>query len=189
MGLLETLFGRTKSVRSRTQALFGMATAVVTLQAKLQLTPGRHAGIVFRPVESSYFVEAESQIQAILEQSAKDEQLHYRIETDTYGYRWIIVEHESFEQLVAAVHMISTVLTDNGFGDQLLAGVFRFDSARGPMYWIYNYKRGTFYPFVPLPGQQQRDNGEELRYAAVMKGELALEKNTTQWYALWGIPF
>jgi hypothetical protein len=189
VGLLETLFGRTKSVRSRTQALFGISTASVTLQTKLMLTPARKAGIVFKPVESSYFTEAESQVQAILQQSGKDDNLRYSTETDSFGYRWVIVEHESFEQLVAAIHMVSITLSDNGFGDQLLAAVFRFDGARGPVYWLYNYKRGAFYPLVPAGGQQQRDNGEELRYAAVMKGELVLEKNTTRWYALWGIPF
>jgi hypothetical protein len=186
---METLFGRTKSVRSRTQALFGMATASVTLQTKLQLTPARKAGVVYKPVASSYFVEAESQVEAILRQSGTDDNLRFSTQTDSFGYRWIVVEHDSFEQLVAAIHMVSITLSDNGFGDQLLAGVFRFDGAKGPVYWLYNYKRGTYYPLVPAPGQQQRDNGEELRYAAVMKGELNLEKNTTQWYALWGIPF
>jgi hypothetical protein len=188
VGLLDVLFGRTKPVKSKSEALFAMATAEVTLSTSLQLTPAKRAGIVFKPVESSYFDQAEQEVQAILNQSGKDDNLRFSTETDSYGYRWIILQHESFEQLVAAQHMISLTLADNGFGDQLLAAVFRFDSASHPIYWIYNYKRGAFYPFVPR-GSHERDNGEELRLGAVMKNELPIEKATDKWYAIWGIPF
>ena len=189
MSILDALFGRTKSVKSKSEALFAMSTAQVTLQTKLQLTPGRQAGIVFRPVESSYFADAERQLQDMLRQSHTDENLSYQTQTDSYGYRWIIVENDSFEQLVAALHMVSLTLTDQGFGDQLLAAVFRFDTAGGPVYWIYNYKRGAFYPFVPHGTGQQRDNGRELELGGIMKGELPIDKATDHWYALWGIPF
>jgi hypothetical protein len=189
VGLLETLFGRTKPVKSKSEALFAMATAQLTLETKLQLTPARRAGIVFKPVESSYFVEAEQQLQEMLRQSGSDDNLRYTTQTDSYGYRWIILENDSFEQLVAAQHMVSITLSDNGFGDQLLAAVFRFDSAAHPVYWIYNYKRGAFYPFVSGRGDRERDNGEELRLAAVIGRELPVEKATDHWYAIWGIPF
>jgi hypothetical protein len=189
VSILDALFGRTRTVRSKSEALFAMATAQVTLQTKLQLTPAPRAGIVFRPVESSYFAEAEQQLQGMLQQSKTDENLRYETQTDSYGYRWIIVQNESFEQLVAALHMVSLTLTDSGFGDQLLAAVFRFDTAAYPVYWIYNYKRGAFYPFVPSGTGQSRDNGRELELGAVMKGELPIDKATDHWYALWGIPF
>jgi hypothetical protein len=189
MGFLDSLLGRTKPVKSRSEALFAMATAAVTLETKLQLTPARRAGIVFRPIESSYFASAEQQLQQMLQQSGKDENLRFVTQTDSYGYRWIILENDSFEQLVAAQHMVSLTLADSGFGDQLLAAVFRFDTASRPVYWIYNYKRGTFYPFVPGRSDRERDNGEELRLAAVIGRELPIEKATDHWYAIWGIPF
>jgi len=189
VGLLDTLLGRTKPVKSKSEALFAMATAQITLETKLHLTPAHRAGVVFRPVESSYFDEAEQQLQAMLGQSGKDENLKYETQTDSYGYRWIIVENESFEELVAALHMVSITLADQGFGDQLLAAGFRFDTADHPVYWIYNYKRGAFYPFVPARGEKQRDNGEELRLGAVIGKELPVEKATDRWFALWGIPF
>ncbi len=189
MGLFDAILGRTKAVKSKSEALFAMATAQVTLQTKLQLTPASRAGIAFKPVESSYFVEAEQQLDQMLKQSGTDENLRYQTQTDSYGYRWIIVENESFEELVAAIHMVSITLTEQSFGDQLLAGVFRFDTASHPVYWIYNYKRGAFYPFVPASGEQQRDNGDELRLGGLMAKELPIEKATDRWYAIWGIPF
>ena len=45
--------------------------------------------------------------------------------------------------------------------------MFAFRDEQGkPLYWIYNYKRGAFYPFVPSGGEQQRDNERELRLKA-----------------------
>jgi hypothetical protein len=45
----------------------------------------------------------------------------------------------------------------------VLCAVFAFeDSKKRPLYWIYNYKRGAFYPFVPSGSDQQRDNEREL---------------------------
>lgn len=189
MGLFDAILGRTKPVKSKSEALFAMATAQITLQTKLQLTPATRAGVVFKPVESSYFADAEQQLNDLLRQSGTDDNLRFQTQTDKYGYRWIIVENESFEELVAAIHMVSITLTEQGFGDQLLAGVFRFDAAAHPVYWIYNYKRGAFYPMVAAHGDQQRDNGEELRLSAVIGKELPLEKATDHWYAIWGIPF
>jgi len=189
MGIFDTLFGRSKPVPSKSEALFAISTAQITLQTKLQLTPSTRAGIVFRPVDSGYFVEAEQQVQGMLQQSGKDDNLRFETQTDSYGFRWIILKHDTFEELVAAMHMISLTLTDQRFGDQLLAGVFRFDSATRPVYWIYNYKRGTFYPFVPVGSRQERDNAEELKLGSVMKGELPIEKATDRWYPIWGIPF
>jgi hypothetical protein len=44
------------------------------------------------------------------------------------------------------------------FGDRVLAASFPFRDERDkPIYWIYNYKRGAFYPFVPFAGEQQRE--------------------------------
>jgi hypothetical protein len=121
-------------------------------------------------------------------QSQKDDNLRFQVQTDTFGYRWVIVENEQFEELVAALHMVSITLTEEGFGAQLLAAIFRFDTASRPIYWIYNYKRGSFYPFVPAAGDQQRDNERELVLKAQVGSELPIEPELERWFPLWGIP-
>ncbi|MGI8551342.1 MAG: PspA-associated protein PspAB [Dehalococcoidia bacterium] len=192
MGLLDTLFGRSKPVKSKSEKLFAMSTASVTLQVKLDLQPAGASGIVFRPVDSSYFRQAEQELSQLLELSGKETKTKVRTETDSFGFRWVILQDPVFEDLVATIHMVSITLTDKGFGDQLLAAVFRFDQAssgKRAVYWVYNYKRGSFYPFVPQTGQERRDNSAELHFASVMEGELPVEKAPEQWYALWGIPF
>jgi len=192
MGLLDTLFGRTKPVKSKSDQLFAMATASITLQTKLDLQASGAAGIVFRPVESSYFRQAEEELTQLLELSSKESSVSIRTETDEYGYRWIVLTDKLFEDLVATIHMVSLTLTDKGFGEQLLAAVFRMnqaDAANRPVYWVYNYKRGSFYPFVPQGTAQHRDNAAELHFSTIMDGELPVEKAPEYWYALWGIPF
>ena len=58
----------------------------------------------------------------------------------------------------------------------------------GRVYWIYNYKRGAFYPFVPARGDQQRDNERELVLKAQIGAELPVEPELERWFPLWGIP-
>ena len=76
-----------------------------------------------------------------------------------------------------------------GYGDRILAAVFPFQDDRDRhAYWIYNYKRGAFYPFVPSGGDQQRDNERELRLKAQIGADLPVEPELDRWFPLWGIP-
>jgi hypothetical protein len=56
------------------------------------------------------------------------------------------------------------------------------------VYWIYNYKRGAFYPFAPAGGGEQRDNERELVLKAQLGKELPVEEELARWFPLWGIP-
>lgn len=56
-----------------------------------------------------------------------------------------------------------------------------------PLALIYLYKRGTFYPFAPLPGQK-RDNPLELQVKATVKDDLRVEEDLNRWFPLWGAP-
>jgi hypothetical protein len=71
----------------------------------------------------------------------------------------------------------------------LLAAVFGFDYEGRRAYWVYNVKRGNFYPLV-LSGEKTRDNAAEMRLGALMEVEkIPVERSLEQWYALWGILF
>ena len=85
---------------------------------------------------------------------------------DEFGYRWLVLADPDFEDLVVALNTVSTQLQGGGYGDRLLAAVFAFEEKGKPIYLIYNFKRGTFYPFVPAKGEQARDNERELRLRA-----------------------
>jgi len=71
----------------------------------------------------------------------------------------------------------------------VLCAVFAFEQADGhPVYFIYNYKRGTWYPFVPAGGDQQRNTERELQIKAQLGAELPVEQELERWFPLWGIP-
>lgn len=188
MSLFDALLGRDKPLKSKLDNLFGLSTAELTLATEFDLTPTNSAAISFRRVSSGEFGRLEREIDDLLHASTKDSPLQWRTYTDEYGYQWIIVHAEEFANLVATIHMISLELQDGGFGEQLLASVFQYHTNDGRnVYWIYNYKRGTFYPFVPT-GRQGRDNALELRLNAILARELQVERDLTKWYALWGVP-
>jgi hypothetical protein len=188
VSFLDAILGRDKPVKSKLDQLFGLSTAELTLATEFNLSPTGYAAVAFRPVSSGDFTQLRSEITALLQASTKDSPLSWQETTDSYGYAWVILHAQEFANLVASIHMISRELQDAGFGEQLLATVFQFSGQDGrKVYWIYNYKRGAFYPFVPTAGQN-RDNPLELRLSSIMGRELAMEQDLTRWYPLWGIP-
>jgi hypothetical protein len=101
----------------------------------------------------------------------------------------VVLDDPDFEDLVSTIHLVSETVADHGFADRILAAAFSFEYQRQNAYWIYNYKSGKFYPFVPS-GERDRDNATEMRLGEVMKEQkLPVERRLESWYALWGIPF
>ena len=112
--------------------------------------------------------------------------------TDSFGFEWVIVHDDQLEDQVAGVHTLASELEDHGFGGQLLAAAFRFEgSAFGsghPVYWIYGFKTGTWWPFVPTGEKQERDNAEELELKAKLEPELPIEPDLSKWLGLFDAP-
>jgi hypothetical protein len=99
-----------------------------------------------------------------------------------------VIRDPDLEDLVASAHAVASELQAQGFGPQLLAAVFRFDGGKHPVYWIYGYKRGTFWPFIPTGEGQNRDNAEELELKAKLEHELPIEEDLSRWLALFDAP-
>lgn len=189
MGWLDVLLGRSKPPPAKPDQLFAMSTAQVTLEVNLGLKPADQAGLCFRAIESSRFAELEGELRDLLKLSSQETKTRIDTEADQFGFQWIVLTDPDFEDLVATIHLATLTLHERGFGTQLLAAVFKFVEDEGqPIYWLYNYKRGSFYPQVPT-GPNRRDNSRELRLAAVLKGELPIEAETERWHPIWGIPF
>lgn len=188
MSFFDAILGRSKPIKPNSDALFGLSTGVITLQTELDLQPTGAGAITFRPVSSGDFTQLEKDVNALLQASAKDSPITWTTQEDRFGYEWVILKAQEFDNLIATIHMIGRELEDAGYGPQLLAAVFQFRGGKaGTVYWMYNYKRGAFYPFVPA-GSGSRNNAEEVHLSSVMSRELNVEKDLTKWYPLWGIP-
>jgi hypothetical protein len=95
---------------------------------------------------------------------------------------------DDFEDLVTAVNTVASELQAGGYGDRVLAAVFAWQDSDGkPVDFIYNFKRGRFYPFVPR-ADKQRDNEYELRLKAQIENDLPIEPELERWFPLWDAP-
>jgi hypothetical protein len=188
MGLTDVLFGRKRLKDAKTDPLYALSTARVTLEVELGLRSSGRGAVTFKPMSSSDFVRAENELQALLETVAQESRSRVTRRSDEFGYEWLIVEDEELEDLVAAVHLVGSELQVHGFGGQLLAAVFRFDGQDNPVYLIYGYKRGAWWPFVPTGDGKERDNAKELELKAKLEAELPIEQDLSRWLALFDAP-
>jgi hypothetical protein len=187
LGLLDSILGRTKVKQPARDRLFAMTTAQVTLETSLGLTHRNVAGIVFQPLATADFEQIVKDTDELLRSSPQDTGTKVESKDDEYGYRWIVLHDDDFEDLVVAVNVVSSNLEGGGYGDRLLCAVFSFEENGRPLFFIYNFKRGSYYPFVPT-GDKERNNERELQLKAQIGGELPFEPELERWFPLWEIP-
>lgn len=216
MGLLDSILGRTKPVRPNLDALFALPSAAVTLQTSAGLVLSGHAGVCWMPPAGQSAADVQKEIGELLDIPDDTVQGQATAEAglpasagpggagtaslgvltqaeDSYGYRWLLLDDADVEDLVNRVHLVNSSLAENGWGPQLLCSVFGVtpgegaDASARPLYLVYLFKRGTFYPFAPLGGQR-RDNELELRVRSVVGSDLPMESDLSRWFPLWDLP-
>ena len=187
MALRDVLFGRKKLAEPQDDRLFALSTATVTLDTELGLKPAGVAAVTFKPLSSGDFARVDTDLESLLQAAAQAAGSTIERKTDQYGFEWVIVRDPDFEDVVTSVHTVAAELTAQGFGAQLLAAAFRFEGSGNPVYWIYGFKLGKFWPFIPS-GENQRDNATELELKAKLEPELPIEQDLTRWLALFDLP-
>jgi hypothetical protein len=190
VGFFDVLTGRRKLKQPvPTDRVFAMTTAHVTLELELGLKSSGKAAIVFQPLATADFEGIVRDMEEVVRGTGSETGTTIERTDDEFGYRWMVLVDPDFEDLVVGVNAVSTALEAGGYGDRILCAVFAFrDEGGKPIYFIYNYKRGAFYPFVPASGEQQRDSEHELRLKAQLGNELPIEAELERWFPLWGIP-
>ena len=191
MGFLDGLLGtRGKLKGAAPDRLFAMTTANITLETGLGLKSKQCAGVVFQPIATADFKQIVTETEELLAGTAEETGTKVRTHDDEYDYRWLILEDPDFDDLVVAMNTVSVELQGAGYGDRLLASVFAYEDENGkPVYFIYNFKRGSYYPFVPASGDKARNTEEELRIKAQLARDLPWEEDMARWFPLWDIPF
>jgi hypothetical protein len=190
MGFLDAVFGGRRKLKTPApDRLFAMTTANITLDTGLGLKSKESAGVVFQPIATADFKQIVTETEELLAGTAEETGTKVETHDDEFGYRWIVLRDPDFDDLVQAVNVVSTELSAGGYGDRLLAAVFAFEDEQGkPVYFIYNFKRGKYYPFVPAPGTQARNNEREFQLKAQLENELPIEPELERWFPLWEIP-
>jgi len=190
VGFLETIFGSKGRLKGAApDRLFAMTTANITMETGLGLKSKQRAGVVFQPIGTADFRSIVEETEQLLEGTAEETGTKVKTHDDEYGYRWLILEDPDPDDLVVAMNTVSVELQGAGYGDRLLAAVFAYaDDAGKAVYFIYNFKRGSYYPFVPAPGDKARNTEEELRIKAQLARDLPWEEDMARWFPLWDIP-
>ncbi|MDO0932567.1 hypothetical protein QQY66_12980 [Streptomyces sp. DG2A-72] len=192
MGLLDILLGRTKPAAPDLDQLFALPSAAVTLQAAASFTPTGRGAVCFATVEGAAFEQTHREVQALLDADADRDGPPVELRRDKYGYSWLVSHRgpDELPLLVNDLHAVNSSMEVNGFGPQLLCSLAGFqDEQDRRLALVYLYKRGTFYPFAPLPGEgQRRDNALELRVKAALGDDLRIEQDLSRWFPVWGAP-
>jgi hypothetical protein len=189
VGFLDSLLGRSKVAKpAKTDRLFAMSTAHVTLSVQHGIQNAGKAGIVFQPLATSDFQTILRETQEVLEATGEETGTTVTSTEDKWGYRWAVLADDDVEDLVVGINAVKDALDTSGYGDRVLAAVFGFRDGDRPLYFIYNVKRGSWYPFVPAPGEQARNTERELQLKAQLGGELPIEPELERWFPLWGVP-
>ena len=189
MGFLDALLGKRKIKGPAPDRLFAITTAAVALEAEHGIKPRGAASIVFQPLATGDFRQIVEEMEEVVRGTGEETGTTLESTDDTYGYRWMVLRDDDIEDLAVGVNAVSDALALGGYGDRVLCAVFAFEDGDGrPIYFIYNYKRGTWYPFVPAGGDQQRSTERELQVKAQIGAELPIEPELERWFPLWEIP-
>lgn len=190
MRFLDALLGRTRPTAADLDAMFAVPSVAITLEATTGLRPSGQAAVAYKPVSGAAFARTRDDLGDLLQLSGDRSGSTIRRHDDRYGYRWVVVEDPDLEDLVGSIHLVNRSLQDADYGSQLLCSVFGFSAtsgSSGQCHLVYLYKRGSFYPFAPRPGER-RDNELELQVRGALDGELPLEPELSRWFPLWGLP-
>jgi hypothetical protein len=194
MGLRDMLTGRHQVKGPAPDRLFAISTAYITLESEHQIVPAGKAAIVFQALATSEFEATLKEMEEVVTATGGESGTTVATQDDSYGYRWMVLRNPpaapSVEDLAVGINAVSSSIETAGHGERLLCAVFAFNDAhQRPIYFIYNYKRGYWYPFVPAPGStQERSTERELQIKAQMSAELPIEPEIERWFPLWGIP-
>lgn len=191
MGFFDALLGKRKLKAAAPDRLFALSTAAITLETSHGIRTSGRAAIVFQALSTGDFSAIVKDMEELVRGTGEETGTTLRSEDDQFGYRWMVFEDPDVEDLVVGVNTVNDALQVGGYGERVLCAVFAFtDEAGRALYWIYNVKRGSWYPFVPSAGAggTDRDNERELQLKAQMTGELPVEPELERWFPLWGTP-
>ena len=137
----------------------------------------------------------------------------YNIFLDSYNYLWFIItakdlttNSDTITNVAAGLSSTGDIIEENGFSDQILSAIFKFNFTNRnffeennagryiedynnikSLYLIYNYKTNNFYPYIP--NNSQRDTTKEMQVLSIIKNLVSAETDISKWYPIKDIPF
>jgi hypothetical protein len=196
--------------------IFSLTSASISIEEKLGLQFSGSAAFCVKGINGSLFQSTIKDCTDLLDVSKIEFKFNYRTFADPYDYLWFIItssdiqtKSETITNIAAGLSSIGDIIEENGFEDQILSAIFKynfgnrvsffedsekkFTSKNKNLYLIYNYKTNNFYPYIPLiennNNKHQRDTTSELQTLSILKNLIEVETDITRWYPIYNIPF
>ena len=188
VGLRDVLLGKKKLAAPARERLFALTTAAVTLRHRARTAHGRRGGSRLQAPLRRRIRPGRERPPAVARRGRGRARLEARA---ARGLVRLHVDHCPGSRSRGPGDDDSRGrlgLEEQGFGGQLLAAVFKFDGGKNPVYWIYGYKRGAFWPFVPMGEEQERDNAEELELKAKLEQSSRSSRTCRRWFGVFDAP-
>ncbi len=189
MKIWEAVRGRRRDKGPDLDALFGIPSAAVTLEAAAGFTPTGAGSVCFRAAAGAAFRALQDDVVAVIRNDPDKPDVEMSV--DTFGFTWLVVHRapEDIAGLCTDLHVVNTTLVEQGFATGLLCTMVPFADAAGQRFGlVYLYQQGTFYAFAPGSAEQTRDNLLEISVRDLLAGELPMEQDLSRWLAIWGAP-
>lgn len=196
--------------------IFSLTSASISIEEKMGLQFSGSAAFCVKGINGSLFQSTIKDCTDLLDVSKIEFKFNYRTFADPYDYLWFIItsndietKSETITNIAAGLSSIGDIIEENGFEDQILSAIFKynfgnrtsffedsekkFTSKNKNLYLIYNYKTNNFYPYIPLiennNNKHQRDTTSELQTLSILKNLIEVETDITRWYPIYDIPF
>ena len=118
MGLFDILRGKPKIKGPAPDRLFAISTAYVTMEIELSMKSTGRAAIVFQPIATQDFDAIVTDMEEVLGATGTETGTTIAKQDDSFGYRWMILQDDDFEDLVVGLNAVNTALQDGGYGDR-----------------------------------------------------------------------
>src|SRR3954463_8415353 len=100
MGLFDALLGRRKVARpAKTDRLFAITTAYVTLQTSFDVNSRGSAALVFQPLATADFAQILRDTEEIVRATGSETGTTVTTSDDEFGYRWVVLRDPDVDDL------------------------------------------------------------------------------------------
>jgi hypothetical protein len=179
LSLAGAVLGRRQPRQARSDLVCGITAARLTLEIELELRV-RAAAIAFQPPAAP--------VDDLLAGIVADTGARAGRRDDGFGFGWLTLAGRNLDDLAIAIGVVAEEFDLAGRWEQLVCAVFAFEWEPGTsVYWIYDFARGSFHPFVPC-GHDRRDAKAELRLHAAAARDLRLEQDPQRRHPIWDVP-
>jgi hypothetical protein len=188
-------FKRTPKHLTWAAAMTAMGSVADRLEQQLDTVTTGEVAVLVRPEADQSHTQTKAELERALTGMDRT-RYHFDVTIDEVGHGWVILRGDRLQDLAQGVGQMGDVFTAAGLDDRVVAAVFpmRWHDATNqlyrPIYWLYQPRIQGFTPFVPDgdPSHERRDHDLEIRMEAAIRRELPTERQTAEWFPLWGMP-